>query len=112
MVNYEIYIFSVIITPQEDAENLYTCIERYDLLNKMYQSASRWDEALRIAESKDRIHLKNTYNSYGRYLEEKGEIQEAIKMYELANTHRNHIPRLLLNNPVALEKYIQKSKDP
>lgn len=78
----------------------------------MYQNASRWDEALRIAESKDRIHLKNTYNAYGRYLEEKGEIQEAIKMYELANTHRKHIPRLLLNNPVTLEKYIQKSKDP
>lgn len=81
-------------------------------MNKMYQNTNRWDEALQVADKKDRIHLRNTYDAYGRYLEEKNEVQEAIKMYELANTHRKHIPRLLLHSPAALEKYVQKSKDP
>lgn len=96
---------------QEEAENLYEAAERYDLINKLYQNSNRWDDAIRVAESKDRINVKNTYDAYGRYLENKGEIQKSIKMYELANTHRKHVPRLLLSNPVALENYIQKSKD-
>lgn len=97
---------------QEDAEILYRSAERYDLLNKMYQCANRWDEAVALAEKKDRINLRNTYDAYGRYLEKKGDIPDAIKMYESANTYRKHVPRLLLHNPIALEQYVQKSKDP
>lgn len=82
------------------------------MLNKLYQNANRWDEALLIAEKHDRIHLRNTYDAYGRYLERQGDTQGAIKMFEMANTHRKHIPRLLLHNFVALEAYILKSKDP
>ncbi len=78
----------------------------------MYRLMNRWDDAIALAEEKDRINLRNTYDNYGRHLERKGLIQEAIEMYEKANTHRKHVPRLLLPNPVALEKYVQKSKDP
>ncbi|XP_065211838.1 intraflagellar transport protein 140 homolog [Planococcus citri] len=96
----------------EDAEAMYKSAKRYDLLNKMYQCANRWDEAILLAEKKNRINLRNTYDAYGRYLEKKGDIHEAIKMYEMANTYRKHVPKLLLHNPVALEQYVQKSKDP
>lgn len=97
---------------QTEAENLYLSVGRYDLLNKLYQDANKWDNALKLAQEKDRINMKNTYNAYGKYLESKEEIQEAIKMYEMANTHRKHVPRLLLQNHSALEKYLQKSQDP
>jgi intraflagellar transport protein 140 len=96
---------------QEDAETLYKNVGRYDLLNKMYQNSNRWDEALRVAETHDRIHLRNTYDVYGRHLEQQGDIQGAIRMFEMANTHRKHVPRLLLRNFAALDKYIQKSED-
>lgn len=91
---------------------MYKSAKRYDLLNKMYQWANRWDDAILLAEKKDRINLRNTYDAYGRYLEKKGDVHEAIKMYEMANTYRKHVPKLLLHNPVALEQYVQKSEDP
>lgn len=87
-------------------------VGRYDLLNKLYQDSGKWDDALKLAQEKDRINMKNTYNAYGQYLESKEDIQQAIKMYEIANTHRKHVPRLLLQNPSLLEKYLQKSQDP
>lgn len=86
-------------------------VGRYDLLNKLYQDANQWDNALKLVEEKDRINRKNTYNAYGKHLESKEKIEEAIKMYEIANTHRKHVPRLLIQDPSALENYLQKSKD-
>lgn len=45
----------------EEARNLYISCGRYDLLNKMYQACGEWEEALKIAEKHDRVHLKTTY---------------------------------------------------
>lgn len=44
----------------------------YDLLSRMYQASNRWEEALQLAHTKDRINLKRTYYEYARYLEGEG----------------------------------------
>ncbi|KAI5750172.1 hypothetical protein M8J76_013408 [Diaphorina citri] len=71
-----------------------------------------WDEAIAVAEKHDRINLKNTYHRYAKALELKGDIDRAIRMFEKAETHQQHVPRMLLENTDKLEKYIIQSKDP
>uniref|UniRef100_A0A8D8LS96 Intraflagellar transport protein 140 homolog n=1 Tax=Cacopsylla melanoneura TaxID=428564 RepID=A0A8D8LS96_9HEMI len=95
-----------------EAESLYKSCGRYDLLNKLYQRRGMWEEAIEVAETNDRINLKNTYHRYGKSLELKGDIDRAIRNFEKAETHRTHVPRMLLDNPDKLEKYIAQSKDP
>lgn len=85
--------------------------ERYDLLNKLYQCQGKMDAATTIAETKDRIHLRSTEYVWGKTLEESGDLTEAIKKYENANTHRYNVPRMLIDNPKDLETYILKSND-
>ena len=46
----------------------------YDLLSRMYQASNRWDEALKLAHTKDRINLKRTYYEYARHLEGEGNV--------------------------------------
>lgn len=69
------------------------------------------DEAVAVAESKDRIHLKNTYHSWAKKLEQNGDFKEAAKKYEKANTHRYDVPRMLVNQPELLEAYMSKTND-
>lgn len=95
---------------QEEAEQLYVECERYDLLNKLYQSQGKLDQALKIAESKDRINFRNTSHMYAKSLEEEGNFEEAVIHYEKANTCHN-IPRMLLNRPQQLEVYMEKTTD-
>ena len=40
----------------------------------MYQAYNRWDEALQLAHTKDRINLKRTYYEYARHLEGEGKL--------------------------------------
>ncbi|XP_021936986.1 intraflagellar transport protein 140 homolog isoform X3 [Zootermopsis nevadensis] len=96
----------------EDAERLYSSCGRWDLLNKMYQSGGEWDRALKIAEEKDRIHLRTTYFKYACHLEAKGDLMGATRMYERADVHHGQVPRMLLDDQQALEQYVLKSKDP
>ncbi|XP_018335270.1 intraflagellar transport protein 140 homolog [Agrilus planipennis] len=95
----------------EEAEHLYRQCNRYDLLNKFYQRQNMWLEALEVARTKDRIHYKNTEHRYAKYLEQMGNIKEAIIHYEKANTHRSEVPRILLEEPRELEAYILNSND-
>lgn len=97
---------------QEEAELLYRKCGRYDLLNQLYRSSDQWEKAIKIAEEKDRIHLRNTYHNYAKYLESKNDLTGAAQMYEKAQTHRTQVPRMLLDDPLALERYILQSKDP
>ncbi len=95
---------------QDAAEKLYIKSKRYDLLNQFYQLSGQWSkvshvatfggmldvymhpvlaacpQAMEVAETKDRIHLKTTYYNYGRHAEDMGEINAAINrcpLYEL-----------------------------
>lgn len=70
------------------------------------------DEALTIAQTKDRIHLRNTEYAVAKNLEESGKIMEAIDHYEKANTHRYDVPRMLMDQPEQLEAYMSKTNDP
>ena len=95
---------------QEEAEQLYVQCERYDLLNKLYQSQGKLDQALKIAENKDRINFRNTAYMCAKSLEEEGNFEEAIIHYERANTCHN-IPPMLLERPQQLQAYMEKTTD-
>ncbi|XP_050430289.1 intraflagellar transport protein 140 homolog isoform X2 [Adelges cooleyi] len=96
----------------DEAEELYKSCNRYDLLNKFYRSGNQITSALNVAETKDRIHLRNTYHCVGRHLENKGDIINAAIMYCKAETQSTDVPRMLKDDSVSLEKYIQKNKNP
>ena len=56
----------------EEAEALYRSCGRHDLLNELYQASGKWEKALELAESHDRIHLKATHYTYARSPEAEG----------------------------------------
>uniref|UniRef100_A0A0N5BFM1 ANAPC4_WD40 domain-containing protein n=1 Tax=Strongyloides papillosus TaxID=174720 RepID=A0A0N5BFM1_STREA len=95
-----------------EAKNLYMECKRYDLLNKLLQTESKWTEAFDIGHTHDRINLKNTHYNYGKYLENKSDITNAMTHYEKSGNTISEIPRLLLSEPKALELYIKRKKDP
>lgn len=57
---------------QDEAEQMCRESSCYDLLSRMYQASNRWDDALKLAHTKDRINLKRTYYEYARHLEAEG----------------------------------------
>ncbi|KAF0771516.1 Uncharacterized protein FWK35_00000315 [Aphis craccivora] len=95
----------------DEAEELYKCCNRYDLLNRFYRARNLITASLDVAETKDRIHLRNTYYNVGRNLENKGDVAGAAAMYCKSETHSLTIPKMLLDDPVTLENYIIKNKN-
>ncbi|XP_040922911.1 intraflagellar transport protein 140 homolog [Toxotes jaculatrix] len=95
----------------EDAEKLYKCCQRYDLLNNFYQASGQWQQALETAEIHDRIHLRTTYYNYAKYLESMGDKTLALAYYEKSDTHRAEVPRMLQDDTSSLEIYVNKMKD-
>ncbi|KAL2078525.1 hypothetical protein ACEWY4_026210 [Coilia grayii] len=95
----------------EEAERLYRSCGRYDLLNKFYQACGQWQRAIETAESHDRVHLRTTYYSYAKHLEAMGDTTTALSYYEKSDTHRVEVPRMLIEDSIALEIYINKMKD-
>uniref|UniRef100_A0A8C5EMS2 Intraflagellar transport 140 homolog (Chlamydomonas) n=1 Tax=Gouania willdenowi TaxID=441366 RepID=A0A8C5EMS2_GOUWI len=95
----------------EDAEKLYKSCGRYDLLNNFYQASGKWQQALTVAEDKDRIHLRTTYYNYAKYLESMGDKSLALAYFEKSETHRVEVPRMLQDDPLSLEIYVNKMKD-
>uniref|UniRef100_A0A0R3RN01 TPR_REGION domain-containing protein n=1 Tax=Elaeophora elaphi TaxID=1147741 RepID=A0A0R3RN01_9BILA len=95
----------------DEAQALFTSCGRYDLVNRLLQTRNRWDEAFKIAEEHDRIHLRNTYYNYANYLESLNSTDAAIENYEKSGTHRFEVPRMLFDHPKMLEAYAKKTKD-
>jgi len=102
----QIATLAVHLGMNDDAEALLAECGRWDLLNKLYQSSGQWDKAIELAETKDRAHLRNTYHTAGKYQEACGHAEKAIEYYELSQTHLFEVPRLLADDPKALEQYI------
>lgn len=97
----------------DDAETLLAECGRWDLLNKLYQSCGRWDDAIELAKTKDRAHLRNIYHAAGKYQESCGNKEAAIEYFELSQTHLFEVPRLLSDDAEALEAYIRSpGQDP
>ncbi|XP_062847169.1 intraflagellar transport protein 140 homolog isoform X2 [Trichomycterus rosablanca] len=95
----------------DNAEALYLSCGRFDLLNKFYQARGDWQKAIETAETHDRIHLRSTYYSYAQHLENTGDKNLALTYYERSDTHRFEVPRMLMEDIVSLEIYINKMKD-
>ncbi|KAF4087733.1 hypothetical protein AMELA_G00073850 [Ameiurus melas] len=95
----------------DEAEALYRSCGRFDLLNKFYQARGDWQKAIETAESHDRIHLRSTYYSYAQHLENTGDKNVGLTYYERSDTHRFEVPRMLMEDSVSLELYINKMKD-
>lgn len=98
----------------EDAKELYSKGNRLDLLNKMLQASGEWEEALKIAESTDRINLRSSYYTLARHYESIQDFQSALEYYERSETHRVEVPRMYYANGkvVELERYVTQKKDP
>lgn len=92
------------------AKDLYIKCERYDLLNKLCQACGHYEEAIKIAEEHDRIHLKNTYYKYAEWLKETGETVKALKYYEKSSNPTHNITQMLLEDPQALKVILFFSK--
>uniref|UniRef100_A0A8C5KRC3 Intraflagellar transport 140 n=1 Tax=Jaculus jaculus TaxID=51337 RepID=A0A8C5KRC3_JACJA len=95
----------------EDAEQLYKKCKRYDLLNKFYQASNQWQKAIEMAELHDRVHLRTTYYNYAKHLEASADCGLALSYYEKSDTHRFEVPRMLSEDPVSLEPYVNRMKD-
>ncbi|GFO12432.1 intraflagellar transport protein 140 homolog, partial [Plakobranchus ocellatus] len=95
----------------EDAERLLRNCKRYDLLNEFYQNQGQWQKALETAEMYDRIHLRTTFYSFARHLEEQGDTLGAIPNYEKSETHKFEVPRMLADDPEQLEEYVSRTTD-
>jgi intraflagellar transport protein 140 len=97
----------------EDAKELYSKSNRHDLLNKMLQASGEWEEALKIAESKDRINLKTSYYTLARHYESIQDFQTALEYYERSDTFRVEVPRMYYANgkTAELERYVVSKKD-
>ncbi|XP_003373232.1 intraflagellar transport protein 140 [Trichinella spiralis] len=83
---------------------------RYDLLNQLYQDLGNWEEAIKVAQNNDQIHLKNTHYRYGKYLQETGKLHEAIEYFEKASVEAIEIPRLITESVAQLEAYVQQKQ--
>lgn len=87
----------------DEAEALYKKCGRYDLLNRLLQACGRFEDALKIAEQLDRVHLKNTYYKYADYLKEQGNVQGALQYYGKCNNATHNITQMLMEDPISLK---------
>jgi intraflagellar transport protein 140 len=94
----KVAILAIELNMIDEAIELYKKCERYDLLNRLYQASGRFEEALKIAEEFDRVHLKNTYFKYAEWLRELGDTKEALKYYEMASNSTHNITEMLMEN--------------
>ena len=64
----------------ETARKLYIECKRHDLENQLLQSLGQWDDAKKVSEVDDRVHLDLTRFNYATYLERNGELDNAVKI--------------------------------
>ena len=98
----------------EEAEHLYAQCGRFDLLNKLYQAMGRWEEAIAVASTEDRIHLKTTHYNHAKHLESIGDVNGAILAFEASGNRAAQVPRLLFERNMLdeLEHYVGSAADP
>uniref|UniRef100_A0A336M4N6 CSON011732 protein n=1 Tax=Culicoides sonorensis TaxID=179676 RepID=A0A336M4N6_CULSO len=107
----KIAVLAIELNMLDEAKALYVKCGRYDLLNRLLQAIGEFDEAVKVAEEHDRIHLKNTYYKYAEWFREKGDIQNALQYYEQSMNPTHNVTQMLMEDPQALKKYMQKTTD-
>ncbi|XP_054730217.1 intraflagellar transport protein 140 homolog [Anastrepha obliqua] len=105
-------VLAIELGMHDKAIELYKKCGRYDLLNKLLQARGKIDEAIQIAETEDRVHLKNTYFYKALQLKESGDIKGALEYFEKSQNPVQNITQMLLDNPLAMKRYMQNSTDP
>ncbi|KAI9582059.1 intraflagellar transport protein 140 homolog [Glossina fuscipes] len=96
----------------DQAEEFYTKTGRFDLLNKHFRAKGNVEEAIKISETKDRIHLKNAYYHKAQECRENGDIANALQYFEKTQNPVQHITQMLLESPTAMKRYMQNTSDP
>eukprot|EP00056_Hartaetosiga_gracilis_P002835 m.57093 g.57093 ORF g.57093 m.57093 type:complete len:1349 (+) comp11214_c0_seq1:56-4102(+) len=109
-VNARVGALATQLEMYEEAKKLYSECGRYDLVNTLLQSQGRWEDAFAVAEEHDRVNLKSTFYNFAKECEQLGETDEAIKYFELSNTHAYEVPRVLFQHIDELDVYVTKSK--
>ena len=81
---------------------------RFDILANIHRSLGENQDALNVANSGDRIHIKSLSYENARSFEILGDLENAIKLYESAGTIQYELPRLALqaNDLALLFKYV------
>ncbi|KAL7515538.1 hypothetical protein ACHAXN_013421 [Cyclotella atomus] len=64
----------------DTAKEFYIECNRHDLLNQLLQKLGQWDDAMKVAEGNDRLHLDLTRYNFARSLESKGELDMAMSI--------------------------------
>ncbi|CAF1117485.1 unnamed protein product [Didymodactylos carnosus] len=110
----KIAVLAIHLNMKEEAEKILLQSKRYDLLNQFYQSINEWDKAIDISLRHDRIHLRNTYYNYAKYLEQYNQIEKAVEFYEKSGTQQNEVRRLYLKRKdmSGYKEYTAKQNDP
>ncbi|KAK8773533.1 hypothetical protein V5799_011934 [Amblyomma americanum] len=96
----------------QEAQELLESCGRYDLLVRLLEDSGQWERAIDVARAHDRIRLRATYHNYAKHLEASGDVEKAVSMYEKADTHLFDVPRMLFDDPQALEQYVRSSGSP
>ncbi|XP_034933868.1 intraflagellar transport protein 140 homolog [Chelonus insularis] len=107
----KIGILAVELELYDDAERLFFEAKRFDLLSKLYQARNKFSDAINLTKEKNKICEKLVYYQYAKSLEQDGDIEQAIDMYTKAESHKFEVPRILLNQPAKLQKYLEDTND-
>lgn len=96
-------VLAIELGMENEAKMLYKECKRYDLLNKYLIRSGHIDEAITIAEVKDRIHLKNIYYHKAQECRNNGDIAKALEYFEKTQDSVQNITEMLLENPILLK---------
>lgn len=80
----------------DEAKALAKESRRFDLLAEIHESLGEWQDVMRVANASDRIHMKARAYQNARSLEIRGDVEEAIKLYETSGTIEYELPRVAL----------------
>ena len=101
-------LLAINLNLMSEAEEIYKQSGDKHALSKFYQARNDWESAIKCV---DKFNLKTVYYSYAKYLESQDMEEEAIKYYELSNTHAVEVPRMLFNSNLnKLKDYCTNSK--
>jgi len=112
--DFKLATIAIYLGMYDEAEKLFLSAKAYDKLNQFYQARGQWEKALDIVNNYNKINIKPTYYNYGKYLEEMGDYEGAIKAYENSGNSNFEIPRIFLKvikDENKLKEYVEKSTD-
>ncbi|KAK0096463.1 hypothetical protein PV326_005425 [Microctonus aethiopoides] len=90
----------------DDAERLFYQAKRLDLLSDLLEGCNKYNESMTLSASHNKIREKLSCYNYAKLLEQQGDIAKAIEMFTKSDCHYFEVPRMLLNQPNELQRYL------